>query len=155
MPVNEGSAKQRVDASRASTVRGTTPPKVLLLDDSWSQRESLEGTVADFDPDLLLVEILRSTFDGAEVVRRVQASGSAGGVVLITRECSLETLKAVFPMGRRGVPDCPLPSTDSSYCSVGLLCGIPFGAAYRGSSNMRLPGGSRSPIVRAGSSLGT
>ncbi len=99
MPVNEGSAKQRVDATRASTVRGTTPPKVLLLDDSWSQRESLEGTVAEFDPDLVLVEILRSTFDGAEVVRRVQASGSTGGVVVITRESSLETLKAVFPMG--------------------------------------------------------
>jgi CheY-like chemotaxis protein len=70
--MNEGSAKQRVDASRSPTVRGTTPPKVLLLDDTWSRRESLEGTVADFEPDLVLVDILRSTFDGAEVVRRVK-----------------------------------------------------------------------------------
>jgi DNA-binding response OmpR family regulator len=109
MPVNEGSSKQRVDASRFPTVRVTMPPKVLLLDDDWSQRESLEETVADFEPDLVLVDILRSSFDGVEVVRRVKASGSTARVIIITRECSLETLKAVFPTGEVEYLIAPFP----------------------------------------------
>ena len=107
--MNERSAKQRADASRASTGHVTAPPKVLLLDDYWSQRESLEETVADFEPDLVLVDILRSTFDGVEVVRRVKASGSRAGVLIITRECSLEILKALFPTGEVEYLIAPFP----------------------------------------------
>ncbi len=108
--MNERSAKQRADASRASTGRVTAPPKVLLLDDYWSQRgESLEETVADFEPDLVLVDILRSTFDGVEVVRRVKVSGSTAGVIIITRESSLETLKALFPTGEVEYLIAPFP----------------------------------------------
>jgi DNA-binding NtrC family response regulator len=89
----------------------------------------------------------------------LKASGSTAGVVIITRECSLETLKALFPTGEveyliapfpqqalavaanralnRGDlarRDCAAPNRESSTGSTGRSCGRWPSTASRPSS---------------------
>jgi DNA-binding NtrC family response regulator len=89
----------------------SNPTRVLIADDEENQRLGLAGMVsawgfatetacdgqealekaADFDPDILLTDMMMPRMDGSELLRRLNASGSQVPSIVITAFGNIET----------------------------------------------------------------
>ena len=97
--MNAGSAKQRIDPPQASIVRGTAPARFFF----WTMADPIAHTSKDLRPTSSLTSSSSTLSDRPSTRERLFDGfgnpGRTAKMVPIARECSLETLQALFTRG--------------------------------------------------------